>query len=537
MVVARFTRKEVLSRGRIDLLALGPKGWKCAEGDRVILSAHSARLCQLRSSGSLIEAASLSQVENGFEARYEFLIDSWAGRMPVELCVDGEVCEHLTLDIRPSENKLSEAEFDDMLEELSARSPSMLWGLSQGKTAGSQGRSSPPIVHPIVIDALLPVFERLMKRFVADPPILRRPTRELAPFDLTRRADVSTLRWLGRRPMLLSSLLKREWTGEAQRTLIDQPASRETLDHPVTRYFGHLLHWIRGRLVESAMLLRRRSGLFEDPIADAHAEVLAQRLEAAGVRLKMLSDARAFRHAGREPPGETALQQIGDHPLYSAIQRLGRRLLDPGLGYDTSGDLEAALKRTYDLFELFTLYRLVDEIEGALGAGWRLSKVKLRAAARREDRPSNQASWWFVGPRNETIELRYQQWFSRAKTVDDQRNFGSLSGVNVPDYVVIRRRDGEVISWVILDAKYRSGRQPIDQGLGDIHRYRDALRVKGARAEGAFIIVPRVSEEKAIYAQTAYHAEHLFGVLQLTGPGWSAPIFEALGVRPKAALS
>ncbi len=46
--------------------------------------------------------------------------------MSVELCVDDVVCDQITLDIRPSDNKLSEAEFDDMLEELSVRSPTLL---------------------------------------------------------------------------------------------------------------------------------------------------------------------------------------------------------------------------------------------------------------------------------------------------------------------------------------------------------------------------------------------------------------------------
>lgn len=515
----------------------GPKGWLCSEGQRVVLRTHSARLPQLRSSGSLINHLELKHVEDGFEARFEFLIDSWAGRMTIELCVDDTICEQLTLDIRPSENKLSVAEFDDMLEELAARSPSLMWGLSQGKSTGRETRDAPNVVHPIVVDALLPQFERLMARYLAEPPLQHRPARELAPFDLTRRSDVSTLRWLGRRPVLLASLSGKQWGVEAQRTLIDQPTTVTSLDHPVTRYFAHLLKRLIEWFQQSAVVLRRRSGAFDDPVADAHAEALAQRLDAARERLLTLSQHRVFRRANREPPGETALQLIGDHPLYSAIQRLGRRLLEPGLAYDLSGDLEAALKRTYDLFELFTLYRLVDDVQAMLGPAWTLKRVMPRAAGNREERPANQASWWFAGPNQQTVELRYQQWFSRAKRVDDARNFSSLSGVNVPDYVLIRRRGGEVVSWVILDAKYRASRQPIDQGLGDMHRYRDALRVKGTRAEGAFIIVPRVGDVKAIYATSFYHATHRFGVLQLSHEAWSAPIAAALGISamPKAA--
>lgn len=147
--------------------------------------------------------------------------------------------------------------------------------------------------------------------------------------------------------------------------------------------------------------------------------------------------------------------------------------------------MEAALKRTYDLFELVVLYGLIAELTESLGSGWKLRAAKVLPAIRREERPENRASWWFEGPGKQTVELRYQQWFSRAKMIGDMRSFSSLSGPNLPDYILVHRLDGKVISWVILDAKYRASRQPVDQGLGDIHRYRDALRVRGVGASGA----------------------------------------------------
>lgn len=531
MVIGRFIGKDVSDRHGLMPLVAGAKGWLCSEGQKIVLRTHSERLPKLRSSGVTIDHAQIEQVGDGFEARFEFLIDTWAGRMSLELYVDDVICDQLTLDIRPSGAKLSIAEFDDMLEELAARSASLAWGLSQGNTTGRESRDAPQVVHPIVVDALLPKFERLLSRFLLDPPVRSFRTRELAPFDLTRRSDVSTLRWLGRRPQLLSSLRSKQWGVDAQRTLIDQPASASSFDHPVTRYFDHLVQRLITRCRHSSVVLRQRHGLFADPVTDAHAEALAQRLDSARGRLEALSEHRVFRRANREPPGETALQLIGDHPMYSAIQRLGRRLLEPGLAYDLSGDLEAGLKRTYDLFELFTLYRLIDDLAAMLGSDWRLTKVKQRAVAKREERPANQASWWFSGPNQETVELRYQQWFSRAKSVNDTRNFSSLSGANVPDYIIIRRRGGVVVSWVILDAKYRASRQPIDQGLGDIHRYRDALRIKGTRADGAFIIVPRVSETNATYASSIYHDAHRFGVLQISNVAWSQPIAATLGLK------
>ena len=471
----------------------------------------------------------LTHVAGVFSAEYEILIDSWAGRMVIDLAAEGRVCEQLHLDIRPSDRKLQGEEFEAMLDELSQRSASLPWGLSRGSVSGTESRDAPAVVHPIVVDALLPQFERLLARFLLEPPTRALRTRDVRPFDLSRRADLATLRWLGRRPALLVTLRGQGRSGEhSERTPIDQPVTLHSLDHPVTRYFAHLVKRVSVRFEQSASLLRRRHGGFADPLADAHADSLATRLEAAATRLHVALDHPVFRQIEREPPNESALQSIADHPLFSAIQRVGRRLLEPGLAYDPGGDLEAALKRTYDLFEIFVLYRLIDELTRLLGPGWRLRSAKVLATVKREDRPDNRASWWFEGPDKQTVELRYQQWFSRAKMIGDMRSFSSLSGANLPDYILVHRREGKVVAWLILDAKYRSSRQPVDQGLGDVHRYRDALRVRGQTANGAFIIVPRLTETTAIYAQSSYHQAHRFGVVELFASGWCAPILAAL---------
>lgn len=536
MVLASFISKERALGGARQALEMGPKGWLCSEGDRIILCATGTVLPDLRSAGMSLPHRSLTHVAGVFSAEYELLIDSWAGRMVLDLCAGGAVCEQLRLDIRPSERKLQGDEFEAMLDELSLRSPALLWGLSRGAMSGKESRDAPAVVHPIVVDALLPQFERLLRRFLLDPPTRSVRTRDLRPFDLSRRADVATMRWLGRRPTLLATLRGQGPSGAApDRTPIDQPVTLQSLDHPVTRYFAHLAKRVSERFLDSAARLRMRQGMFVDPVADAHAESLAQRLEASAQRLGAVLQHPVFRQASREPPSETAIQAIADHPLFSALQRVGRRLLEPGLAYDPGGDLEAALKRTYDLFELVVLYRLVDELAASLGAGWKLRASKVLPTSRREERPENRASWWFEGPDKQTVELRYQQWFSRAKMVGDLRSFSSLSGPNLPDYILVHRRFGRVVSWVILDAKYRASRQPVDQGLGDIHRYRDALRVRGEAANGAFIIVPRLAEATAIYAQQPYLEAYRFGVLELFKAGWCAPILSALFGEPASS--
>lgn len=225
------------------------------------------------------------------------------------------------------------------------------------------------------------------------------------------------------------------------------------------------------------------------------------------------------------------MQTFADQPLFEALHRVGQRMLEPGLAHGPGGDLRSSLKHTYDLFELFVLFRLVDALPATLGCGWHLRRGKSLHCAGREERPPDRAAWWYDGPDGLTLELRYQQWFSRAKPPPDGRLFTSLSGVGIPDYILVMRKAGKPVGWMILDAKYRSGQQAVDQGLGDVHCYRDALRVRGMKADGAFVVVPRLRNEDAACACSDYHKHHAFGVLQLFATDRLAPVRRAFSVH------
>lgn len=519
--------------GTRQLLAQAPSGWGCSEGDKVLLDTCTENLPRLRMAGHEVPPCHLAIDSGQFTAKYEIFIDTWAGRTHLELS-DGVFQRTLTLDIGPQQNKLGADEFDAMLAELSQREPGLVWGLSPGAVSGIAGSSSPAVVHPAVIASQLPIFERLLARYLADPPVVTQRVREAFPLDLARRVDLATLRWLGKKPAVLRAVM-----GDAEigafadpRTPVDQPSATRSYDHPVTRYVAYLLHCLRARFKASAETLRRAPGRpFRDPVIEDHAAALAREMDGAGQRIEFASMRPLFRRVMPEPIGETALQSLADNPLYSAIHRVARRMLEPGLAHGPGGDLQSALKHTYELFELFVLYRLIDELPKHLGEGWALKSGKPLRYVGREERPLDRTGWRFQGPDGLSLELRYQQWFSRARLPPDERVFSSLSGTFIPDYILVLRKDGKIISWLILDAKYRSGRQAVDQGLADVHRYRDALRVRGTRADGAFVIVPRLQEENPAYASSEFLDYHAFGVIQLFAKEWLSLAFRRLKLR------
>jgi len=59
---------------------------------------------------------------------------------------------------------------------------------------------------------------------------------------------------------------------------------------------------------------------------------------------------------------------------------------------------------------------------------------------------------------------------------------------------------------IVLDAKYRCSRESIHDALGDMHVYRDSLKVSGwgAKLRGAFILTPAHAPDTAVYFTEQY---------------------------------
>jgi hypothetical protein len=523
----------VFRRRGVDLESLerGPNGYACSEGDFLVFRTITDELPVVSFCGETLAFKTLRREGAGYAGEFERLIDMWAGRTSFSLR-DGTGEAVLDLDIGPHERKLDRLGWEGLINELSEVSQSLPWGLSPGAAAGQASGDALPVVHPAIIEIELPRFKRLLSQLLADPPLVTLRTRTVRPLDLGRRIDLQTIRWLSRRPLELAGV--RGTLPETQhanpRAQIDQPSSLSSSDHPITRYVAYLLEQVRRRLESTANALsgsaQRRMA---DEAADIYARQLSAKVSAAMAQVEAVQHAPLFRSVRREPLSDSALQSLPDHPLYSALHRSGRRLAEPGLAYRPGQDLHSALKHSFDLFELVVLYRLAAGISSRLGPAWRLVRQGRVKRLPREDRPPDGALWLWAGPDGQMLELHYQPWFSSARAPPDQRRFSSLSAVGVPDYVLVLQRDGNPVGWIILDAKYRSGSQSVRDGLSDVHRYRDALRVRGAKAEAAFIVVPNLQPKAELFGSSQYVAAHRFGALNVYSEGWLDPILSSLG--------
>ncbi|WP_322186847.1 nuclease domain-containing protein [Fulvimarina sp. 2208YS6-2-32] len=483
---------------------------------------RTAHLPLLELRGVALTPISLSQEGTTFVAVYEQLIDVWAGRTSFML-KDGDAEQWLTLDIGPNERKVGLSAWEDLLEELSTVSANLPWGMSPGQASGRLEPDALSAVHPAIIENQLPTFLNLLRRIVADPPSASVRVRTVSRLSLSRAVDRKTVLWLSRRPLELVGVMGKAPAGYSpnSQSLVDQPSVLRSLDHPVTRYIIFLTLKVRKRLVFTRDKLRSTSGHgVPDPSVIAYARLLSKKVDTALTALDGIVNSNLFRVVPPSPPTDSVLQSLPDHPLYSAIHRVGRHIAEPGLAYAPGQDIYSALKHSYDLFELLVLYRLVAAIEAALASTWKATKEAPIEQFPFEDRPADRSLWSWTGPCGERLELIYQARFQPARKPPDQRRYASLSSQAVPDYILAFWKDGELVSWLILDAKYRSGRQPIQEGLGELHRYRDALRLSSHPASGAYIIVPNLQEGATLYGEQEYQSSHNFGAINVYNKSW-----------------
>lgn len=316
-------------------LAESSNGLLCAEGDVVVVASRTAALPLLHLRGEALSPVpgTLAAEGGGFVAQFELLVDSWAGRTTLVLDDDGSELA-VMLDVRPSGSKLGPGEWEGLIGELAALSQALPWGLSPGSATGAFEPDALATVHPAIMELELPPLLRLLKALLADPPTRTLRTRAQRPLDLSRSADLRTLRWLSTRPLELAGLrgAAPEGSHPDPRVLVDQPSAMASPDHPVTRYVASLLARVRARLAETAARLRRPAGHgVPDPAARAYARHLAGRAEAAMAAIGSVQRAPLFRAVRPGELSEDVLQSLQDHPVHAAIHRSCRRLLRPGL--------------------------------------------------------------------------------------------------------------------------------------------------------------------------------------------------------------
>lgn len=437
-----------------------------------------------------------------------FRSESWCGRSHLTVSSDAPPITIIVQSV-PSGSKYSEDAYEQMLNRLLSYNSNLLWGLAPGQRSASDvTSSSPTLAHPALVEHYLDPLLRQLDH-VLEAPVLRAfKEEEIRTFDPTRPLRPHTLRWLGARPAQTERLR----SGDLE-VRVPQQRHLETYDHPANRYVVTLILRLCSMFDRSARALAAfgKKGLLGD-LERARTTYLARRLAMSSERLRTALDHPVLGNVRPGPMSEGVTQVFADHPHYGRFGRFARRLLCNGIETDTSGALEASLRRSWDLFELYCLHRLVETLQDALGPAWtfeRTGYIQTVLCA-----PPEGLFWRARNDSGEGWELLYQQWFAR-----NGDGPSSITTGRQPDFVLCRYVDGSLTSWILLDAKYRSSELSLNDALEAMHIYRDSLRWSASEqaipAQAGYLLVPQVTAPLTKYANDQFLGRWRIGIINI----------------------
>ena len=111
-------------------------------------------------------------------------------------------------------------------------------------------------------------------------------------------------------------------------------------------------------------------------------------------------------------------------------------------------------------------------------------------------------------------------WFqTRCPAIDQKRYYGfaSLSRLRLPD-IAITFRSPTSQRFIILDAKYRSSRLGVLDGMASAHLYHDSLRWCGRKPDASMLLIPR-GGGVSVLESTGYQEAHGVGACVLGHKG------------------
>lgn len=449
---------------------------------------------------------------SGHESVFRVEVEFYAGVLDLGIVGDGPP-KTFELDVAPAQNKMGRDEYGQMLDELEQYAAGILWGLGAAHR-GARTRAeveSPGLATFAFLARSWPSLEAALSRVTGSPHRVVLPIREERPLYRARKVDLGTLRSIQRRPSVATAL---RGHGTATAT-IDHPRRVETFDTPANRHLRHRL----GSLARTLVRLQEGFVLVADGERNRESERLRAKVWASQCgewrgRLKELvsrSFLRDLRPLGLEVG---ALQTICDNPAYQRLEHLIADALHPRLAPDESA-IPLSLRPTFELYELWVAFKLKEALSKAFPAArWKgeLEFVKgtlLRSIGGEQEMVA-------VLPDDSSIFMKYQPTFQSHRPDGKDAPQTSISAEFRPDFVLATRdQTGRLSRWFILDAKYRASRSSVEDALRDLHVYRDALRLDGTIAAGAFAICPNLTDEARRYSAPEYRQRHAFGVVLL----------------------
>lgn len=424
----------------------------------------------------------------------------YAGRVVAEVVLPGETKHRYLLDISPSPSKSGQDNFDEMVEDIRTFDQTLLSGYSSATMAfGPEGRTS-----KYESDILLARLREYGPSFLgAVEAIARSPHRFLAAD--TKVLPLSRVRQLHHRSLQdrrLAAIATGHTLGSESidSFQVNSLTSAPTFDTSANRTLLALL--LRFRAAVSSVQGKvgdLKLGTPQDE-QSVRVERRLQDLALLTQRTRRLLFTPLFREVTNAATSAAGFTQIAAQPTYSKAYRLGCRAVATQLEGSGATD-QLHVPPSWGIYEIWCLLSVATSIAEVTGAAPVEAASKTVAAER---------ALWFTLPGGRQLEVLFQATFPALRP--SGKRFGwSLSRERRPDIVLVLHGINKPRA-LVLDAKWRSGRDNVLEAMESAHNYHDALRVNSARPSPCLLLLPGQASVPEL-EQDEYIQEHGVGAV------------------------
>jgi hypothetical protein len=195
------------------------------------------------------------------------------------------------------------------------------------------------------------------------------------------------------------------------------------------------------------------------------------------------------------------LTQIASHPRYARAYRIGSAALRIGVA-GTPGPDVGQLTQTYGVYEAWCFAVLATLLARATGSNF---APPARPVA------SSDIALEFACQDGRFIQLLFQANFPSEKPFAAFPAW-SLSKQRYPDIVVACINKGATEAFVVLDAKYRAGRDNELDAMESAHIYHDALRLGKDRPSLCLLLLPGNASARYLGSSHFWQAHNVGGI-------------------------
>ena len=421
-------------------------------------------------------------------------------------CVTADVVEPSGLEhtfrvyVSPTRKKLDAKQFDVMLDQIRSFDTTLLLGASAAAMGfGREGRFGrfEPLVQLARLRQHGPGFLAAVREISRVPQRFLRPASQALPLSRVRRLHPSSLQDRRLAALAAGYLIDGE-SLESMQLLSQSPIL--TVDTPANRTLMALLRRFRAvvRTLKDKTEALSLGGSREDQTQRKDRRL--ERLEIMRTATEKLFDSYPFTEVTNSETTAAGLTQIVAHPLYSRAYRKGTEALRLAVDGTNLEDL-LQVSPSWGVYETWCFIHLAQALAAIAGHPLQLGKPSAAAA---------ELALHCALADGRHVELLFQPTFT-SESPNGERSAWSLSRERRPDVVLvvtcgINRR------FLVLDAKYRSGRENVLDAMTSAHIYHDALRIDGKPPEMCLLLLPG-QPTVASLEETSFWRTHRVGAL------------------------